>query len=391
MTERLMKSSRWLRDTLFSLFSGFVRFVVGFLCCWTPFTAPLLSGWMNRYMLRSAVQVWVKRSTLEDSASFFNSQDVSLLKYWPRWSDVSGLEQSLAAERKDFSYKLYLRVKRFLRALFIQYRNGVLSLFNTWLLTLPFALVWLWMWWAGWNNTFSRGYEEEGLAAVLSVASVIGFSFIMLYLPIAQARRALHGRWKSFFDFRAVRAIARHVRFRLLILALFYALGSAGLMAGTKIFPAFFEQAYHIDLENPKAVKDAVFGHFFIVILCFYCGLLIVKRMNARVYAIGVLKALRSQALNHDQLSPFERDLLLNRLHFAPADPRPALASWRTKLLRTIKAASRLVLVLATLAVWGSVAFSVYFGQFMNLSHVDWLNQPMIQMPYIRVPEIHVD
>ncbi|MCB9977171.1 MAG: hypothetical protein H6858_06210 [Rhodospirillales bacterium] len=388
MKERLLNGLKRFKAGTGWFFSGFMRFFAGFLCCWTPLSAPLLSGWLNRYMLRSAVHVWVKRSTQENPRSFYEAADAGVYKDWPHWSDVPGLALAPAASAGGFLSKLYARGWYFFRALWTQYRSGLLSLFNTWLLTLPFALVWLWMWWAGWNNTFSRGYEEEGLATVLSLISVAGFSIVMLYLPIAQARQAIHGTWKSFFDFRTVRTIARHVRVRLLILAIFYALGSAGIMAGTKVIPTFFEQAYHVDLGDAKAVKDKVFGHFLLVILCFYSGLLIVKRMNARVYALGVLKALQSKRLAPDQLAPIERDLLLDRLTFKEPSIKENASRWRRILAWPLRKAGPFLLVLATLILWGSVAFSVYFGQFINLHYADWLNQPLIQMPYIRMPQI---
>ncbi len=367
---------------------GFIlRFLAGFVCCWTPFTAPLVAGWINRYMLSSAVWVWVKRSTLESPKGFYKSPEFADLLYWPRWTDVTS-PHAAAVPPSGLLRRILRRTVHFLRSLWWQYRDGLLSLFNTWLLTLPFALVWLWMWWAGWNNTFSRGYEEEGLAPLTFIFSAFGFCLVMLYLPIAQARQAVHGTWSSFFDIRAVRTIARAVRFRLLILAVFYALGSLGLIGGTKIFPTVFEEIYKIDSGDIQAVKDMVFIHFFFVILCFYCGLLIVKRMNARVYAIGVLKALQAKDLRPEDLSPFERTLLLEKLSFDPPKARKQKPRWVRLILWPLRKFWTFTLVVLTLAVWGGVAFSLYFGQFMNLSHVDWLNQPMIQMPYIRVPDI---
>ena len=160
-------------------------------------------------------------------------------------------------------------------------------------------------------------------------------------------------------------------------------------MAGTKVFPTFFEQAYKVDFNDHKILEETIFAHFFFVILCFYCGLIFVKRMNARVYAIGVLNALQEKDLGPDDLSPFERTLLLEKLSFLPPEPKQARSRWVCFVSRLLRKFWTFTLLVLTLAVWCSMAFSVYFGQFMNLSHVDWLNQPMIQMPYIRVPEIH--
>ncbi len=387
MIQRVLRPFAFALSSVGSAFGFVLHFFAGFFCCWTPFTAPLLAGWMNRYMLRSAVHVWVRRSNVENPKIFFQNHEFSSFRGWPRWSDVS-IAVAPSILKTGFFRKAFNRFIHFFRSLWWQYRSGLLSLFNTWLLTLPFALVWLWMWWAGWNNTFSRGYEEEGLAPLTFIFSAFGFCLVMLYVPIAQARQAIHGKWASFFDMRAVRTISRHVRFRLLILAVFYALGSLGLIGGTKIFPTMFEEIYDLDMSNIQSVKDMVFVHFLFVILCFYCGLLFVKRMNARVYAIGVLKALQAKDLSPEDLSPFERTLLLERLSFAPPKPKIDRPWWVRLLIWPLRKLWTFTLVALTLSVWGGVAFSLYFGQFMNLSHVDWLNQPMIQMPYIRVPEV---
>lgn len=369
--------------------NGFLTFWAGFLCCWSPLTAPLLAGWLNQYMLRSAVRMWIRRSTLEDKDSIYQTPGLENLKVWPRWSETPENRSKNIINQASRSIRAYGKIKRFLKSICSHYRSGFLSLFNTWLMTLPFLLIWLWMWWAGWNVAFARGYEEDGAAAAISLLSVLVFSLIMFYLPIAQTRQAIHGTWKSFFEFRPVRAIARKVRLRIFFLAILYALGSFGIVAGTKVFPVFFEQAYGIDLADAKTVKDRIFIHFFFVILCFYAGLLVVKRMNAQVYAIGVLKALQSRTISPDDLAPIEHDLLLNRLRFKEPELQKPSNLWKRALIWPLKTACLTTVLAATLAIWGSVAFSVYFGQFMNHSYPDWLNLPLIQMPYIRVPEIN--
>lgn len=377
----LTKFKRWL--------SGFTKCLVGFLCCWSPLAAPLLTGWLNRYMQRSAVQLWIKKGTLQDRNEIYKTPEIGCFKLWPKWSELN-LNQSTKTDRKFEQTIIRSKaLKPFLKALSVQYCSGLSSLANTWLLTLPLACVWLWMWWAGWNLSFSRMHEEQELAPMISLLSIVGFCLIMLYLPIAQARQAMHEKWQSFFDFRTIRIIASHVRLRLFIFALFCALGSAGLMLGTKIIPATFEQTYALDLTNPANIEESVFKHFFFTILCFFSGLIFIKRMNARIYAIGVLKALQSGALSPEQLAPIERALLTEKLKFEQSQPGSYSKILESSVFWPIRKLLIILILGATFSLWGSVVLSLYFGQFMNHSYPDWLNIPLIQMPYIRVPDIH--
>lgn len=379
--EILKKFKRW--------FSGFTKCLVGFLCCWSPLTAPLLTGWLNRYMQRSAVQLWIKNSTLEDRSEIYKTPEIGCFKFWPKWSSLKLDENASTEIKARWTLIRPKSPKPFLKALSIQYCSGLSSLMNTWLLTLPFACTWLWMWWAGWNLSFSRMHEEQELAPMISLLSIAGFCVIMLYLPIAQARQAMHEKWHSFFDIRAIRIIASHVRLRLFIFAFFCAIGSAGLMLGTKIIPATFEQTYALDLTNAASIEKSVFRHFFFTILCFFSGLIVIKRMNARIYAIGVLKALQSGALSPDQLAPIEKEILIKKLKFKQAQPGGYSKVLKSSVFWPIRKVLIILILGATLSLWGSVVLSVYFGQFMNHSYPDWLNIPLIQMPYIRVPDIH--
>ncbi|MCL4677403.1 MAG: hypothetical protein KJ017_02285 [Alphaproteobacteria bacterium] len=359
--------------------------IMGFLCCWTPLTAPLLTGWLNRYMRHCAVKVWVKKSNLNDKDAFYQDEENSSLKLWPKW-----LYAKTTSQPTDNTLTRALRkIKSVVGCLWRNYQNGLMTIFNTWALTLPLGFCWLWMWWAGWNNTFARAYEEEGLAQSVLFLSMLAFCVLMLYLPLAQARQAIQGRWQSFFDIRAIRVVARHIRFRLFLLALSYALIGGIILIGSKAILANFNQIYAVDIHDVKTMEQKLFLHFLGMISIFYLGLLLVKRMNARVYAIGVIKALQSGALKPEHLTPYERKILIDRLGYKQAAPKKRGPRWRGALTWPLKKIGVVLLVLATLGVWGGLVSTLYFAQFMNHSYPDWLNLPLIQMPYIRVPEIN--
>ncbi len=384
MRERLKNFDQFIWMHFIAFPRGFVQMLVGFLLCWTPFTAPMVSGWMTRYMRHRTIRVWAGKSAPDLADAFYKDPQTAHYGYWPRWTSMSERPETDAVRVGLFKY-IWRTIKGFFVALKNNYKLGLLVLFNTWLLTLPFAVMWFLMWWAGWDLVYNRSYEENIFPFAASILSVFAFSLVMLYLPIAQARQAVHGNWRSFFEIKTIRIIAKHVRFRLLLLSLFFALGSLGVMAGTKVFILFFEDIYGVDTRNIEALKEPLFLHYCIVIGCFYLGLFLLKRMNAKIYAIGLMKALSSGALGKDDLSAFERDILFDKLGFQAATPKQRHIAVRV-LLWPLARFRNLSLALLTFTLWGMFVFTIYFGQFATLHHTDWLNHPLIQMPYIRYP-----
>lgn len=378
MTPGLSALRQKPQTTIKGIIGGITTLLMGFLCCWTPLTAPLLTGWINRYMRNCALRVWIKKCAPETAP----------VKSWPKWLD-DGAENTPIKPPANIAVRIWRKTKGAARSLGRLYRSGLLSLLNTWLLSLPFGFVWLWMWWAGWNNTFSRGYEEEGLTQGILFLSMLAFCCLMLYLPLAQARQAIQGTWQAFFDVQVIRTIAAHVRIRLLILALTYALIGGAVLLGGKAILATFPQVYGLEPKDTEMLKQKIFVHFFGMIAFFYGGLLFVKRMNARVYAIGLLKALQSGALNETHLGPYERSVLFDQLAFKRNALPKVSPRWKRVLGWPFKKIGIGLLILTTICVWGGMVSTLYFSQFMNHSYPDWLNLPLIQMPYIRVPEIN--
>ena len=127
------------------------------------------------------------------------------------------------------------------------------------------------MWWAGWEVSFNKSYEESAVSVTSSLASVAVFTLIMVYLPLAQARQAINRNWKLFYDLKVLRILAKHVRFRAIVLALLYLIGGIGIMGGTKAIPLFFEGTSNINFDvDPDGFRQAVEKHYMIVSICFW-------------------------------------------------------------------------------------------------------------------------
>ena len=387
MRRQLKHILKTFLEHVIALPRGFAQMFIGFVFCWTPFTAPMVSGWMTRYMRHRTIRVWAGKSAPDIADTFYKDPQTAHYGYWPRWTSMrEGFEPD--AESVGLFRRIWRSIKGFFAALKNNYKLGLLMVFNTWILTVPFAAMWFLMWWAGWDIVFNRSYEESVFPLLSSLLSVVGFSIVMLYLPIAQARMAVHGNWSSFFDLRTIMIIARHVRFRLLLLSLLFALGSLGVVGGTKVLIVFFENLYGVDTRDIEALREPLFLHYCFVIWCFYIGLFVLKRMNAKIYAIGLIKALSSGAMKTEDLSGFERDILIDKLHFQVSGDTGHTQGVARLVLPVLSGLRNLTLALLTFALWGIFVFTIYAGQFATLNNADWLNHPLIQMPYIRYPTL---
>src|SRR2546429_8683233 len=85
-------------------------------------------------------------------------------------------------------------------------------------------------WYDGWNNSFNKGYEQFSVGPGVSVLGILLFITAMLYVPMAQARQAVTGNWRCFYQFRLIRTLVRRRWFACFGLAALYALCSLPIL-----------------------------------------------------------------------------------------------------------------------------------------------------------------
>jgi len=85
---------------------------------------------------------------------------------------------------------------------------GLRAITNTWVLTLPACLLW---WLAGMTagTILSTKGMSRPVGPLISILGIVLFIAAMFYVPLAQARQAVTGEWRSFFQFRLVWRIVR--------------------------------------------------------------------------------------------------------------------------------------------------------------------------------------
>ena len=162
------------------------------------------------------------------------------LAHWPNWFMspriwVHGC--AMAVRRAPASVMLAgILVSSLGAAFWANAKAGTLAALQPGSVTLPLMVLWLLSWWGGWENSFNKGYEQAWVGPVIGVGGDGLIILAMTYVPLAQARQATEGTWRSFFDYRLVRMPCdRQSRMAMLKIAIGFAVAGlliAGMRAG---------------------------------------------------------------------------------------------------------------------------------------------------------------
>lgn len=124
------------------------------------------------------------------------------------------------------------RIARALGGLGANIRSGLLTLAALLVWTLPFTLLWLGAWWAGWENSFNKGYEQSFVGPSVFLFGVLGAAIILPVLPMVFAHLASEDRLSAAFELRRLRSVVAQAGWRIPALGLMaaaFALPFAGL------------------------------------------------------------------------------------------------------------------------------------------------------------------
>jgi hypothetical protein len=130
--------------------------------------------------------------------------------------------------------------------------------------------------------------------------------------------------------------------------------------------------------------------YFFWTSVFGFAAFVFVRWVAARIYASGVLAALRTGTLNQRDLGDFEREALQDLAlleHDAPARLHPVLAIAG----KATRPPWRATITVATLAIWFTFVAQIYVSEFFNYHpQRGFLNQPLIQLPWFRYVPKHL-
>jgi hypothetical protein len=211
----------------------------------------------------------------------------------------------------------------------------------------------------------------------------------MLYVPMAQARQAVTGDWKSFYDFSFVWALVRRHWLACLLLAGFSSVFFFPVVI-LKTAPIFFGQENSAFADfTPKQVVKFLNGYFFAAAFLVFPLYVLLRVLAARIYARGVLLGVQRGEIQVTDLTPKERMELirLNLIQVNPPRSRHVLLHVATS---TTSMALFVAGLFATGLIWFTFVAQIYISEFFNYHEViAWLNQPLVQLPWFRYIPSH--
>jgi hypothetical protein len=377
-----------------SLFRKIVEFILalflGAICTQAPLFALILVGWTYRSMQRSVLKKWWKGSSLSQRFPSFESTMFSfpLLKRYektPAW-----ILKEEPAPSSPSQFLVFRWLSTLFHSLFLNFKIGIQGIFNTGVLTLPAAVCWLAAWQIGWTISFNKVYEQAQVGTLIGFLGVLLFIVAMLYVPLGQARQAISGNWRRFYDFRLNWKIARSRWWILAGIAVFFSLAALPLNL-LKTLPGFFPQIFSesdFSSFSDQKLLDILNAYFFWTgMLCAFLYRLLYKYI-ALSFGSTLLHLVQKGEILPEQLDPKEREILmqLELLESPKGSPQALLPKMVQKGVHLLFVG--LSLGLAVL-LWFTFVTQIFVAEFLMYHQMQgWLNQPLVQLPWFRyIPE----
>ncbi|MAE63897.1 MAG: hypothetical protein CMJ18_06455, partial [Phycisphaeraceae bacterium] len=356
----------------------------------SPVTSVLIVGWVYRLMQRSALSTWHRLGASDESFTAFldRHDDTRAHVHWPNWMLGQRWTRSIRGGDAAASPAVVRRIAGALAgSAWVNFRLGVAGVFNTWVLTLPACAMWLSAWYAGWNNSFHKGYEQAWIGPMTGWIGVLLFIGAMVYVPTAQARQAVTGRWRSFYQFGLVWRLIRRSPWKHAALAAAYCALSVPVMV-LKTVPIGFDRIEDYEQMTNAQVLGMLDRYFFWCAVAVFAIFTALRLWAARIYATTMIGALRCGAVAPGELADTERRWL-GRLDLLEAPPRPS----RHVIVRSLgwagQRAGQVVVAGALIVIWFVFVAQIFVSEFLVYHPVvGWMNQPLVQLPWFRyVPQ----
>ena len=239
-------------------------------------------------------------------------------------------------------------------------RSGAMALTALLIWTLPFTALWLGAWWAGWENSFNKGYEQAGIGPTVFLLGTVISVIVLPALPVMLAHLATEDRLSAAFELRRIGGVLAQAGWRLAGLSALTTLcalplfaGRGGIVLGHDIFPG-------LEDLTPDAAAD-LRGQIQLALAALAFGALwFLRGLAARLYAFA---APRAAAL---------RPALWDGTHAAEA-ARPAR--------RRSRVMTALWYLTAALGA-GGLSTLILMGQFLDHAWWRWTLHPFLTLPW---------
>ena len=304
-----------------------VHGIIGTLLCTGPVTAVVALGWLTR---RQGHLARTRFGVAEEA---------------PGWL--------LGPHEKG-------RISRNLGGLAANIRTGLIALTALLAWTLPFTLLWLGAWWAGWENSFNKGYEQAFVGPSVFLLGAFLAALILPALPLVLAHLAAENRLAAAFELRRLRSILAQAGWRIPALMVVTALAALPFAAARGLITTATDWAPWVQ-DLPPDDLAALQGQITLALAALaFLAAWVLRSLAARTYALAAPSA---------------------------AGLRPGLwdGSHAAEAARPAKARSRLVTAVCyglAMALSLPLSFLILSGQFLDHAWWRWLLHPALTLPW---------
>ena len=303
--------------------------LVGTLLCISPLTAIIALGWQVRRM------------------------NATIRRRWGEPVDRTGW---LLGSRNGGWTALALG------GLAANIRCGIMGLAGLAILSFPFTMLWLGAWWAGWENSFNKGYEQAAVGPLVWFLGAFVALPILAHLPFSLAHAAFERRLGAFFEYRRIRSIVASAGWRVAWLALISVVLSLPFF-GLRAIPVFIEDVVpsFTDLTPERQLQIAQWFDLVGAALAFTL-VLFLRQRAAVIYALAAPRAAAGR-FAHLWIGHAAQDVV----PVGRAPTQVVSAFW----------------LIVVCVVWFGLPALVVVGQFMNYDPLLWLTHPVFLLPWL--------
>lgn len=361
--------------------------IIGTVLCALVWTSVIALGWSYRLMQREALRVWWDLAGKHLQTRKLPREQRTLHGFlkslsWgaqhtnsPNWFARQRLRAALREEWPHVytgPQRVRLLVDALTASLRVNLRIGVLALLNTWVLTLAPAFAWVGAWHVTRLSQTGQFSQPLGNGEWLVPLGALLYALAMTLLPLAQARQAVTGDWRAFYQASMLFRLIRHYRGRCMALALCYIAASLPLIA-LLTRPEL--------LPGPPGIAPWLAG-----LTSF--GLMTGVRLTvARSYARMIVDAVAWGEIELDQLHPRERELLnkLSLHDIIPEEPSEFCKRW-VDFMDTM--AGNVVSFVVLVALWLVFVAGIHLTEQNRFNaHRNLVNFALVQLPATTLPD----
>ncbi len=245
-------------------------------------------------------------------------------------------------------------------------KDGLAALAALTLSLAPVGGLLLLSWWAGWENSFNKGYEQAWVGPAMALAGIAVGIITLVHLPMAFAHLAAEGRLSAVFEFHSVRRLIGAVRWRYAGLVLLTVLLSAPLFLA-QILPTFIEKITPQIIDADAATIEQIARRWHVTASVYALAILFfLRRAAARLYARAVVDLPAGTSAFADKV----------RATLALPAAQPCARPARSFMSLVVTS-----LVMST--AWFGFFAMLYIAQFANHAWWNWINHPLLGLPWV--------